>query len=486
MEGCTLLITGDRVEEGNILSSASPEDHHHHHQDLSITDEVSHMEVTDESGTYIIEPVSGGEEGYYAEDPNIMWIQETVEVEQESYDNLPNMVIILNPNGTVNEELMLANGMTIETIRAVTDAATGGLNLQTVVPVSSQQQQQQQPATSISNSINSLLPHAPLSIAALQHPIPKKLLTGVQPLTAQAPRTIIESAVPIGSTSIKTEHARSVILDPKDDALVLDDLKDPMMGGTTNSSLRHHQQQQQLTSQIISINGTQHIITSSKPLPDLKRLNTHHVETVNSSLHMTPLGTLDLSLPKKPDPSLLEQYVDPNALVSENTVLKVLDDSDFLKRKAQFNKIRRPKTRDENGNGFVVRKTTSLGALGQALHGIPRDSRENAVQICPICKFQATTKNPYRHLQDHLARVHFKDRIAAELPTKKPYICPFEGCDGKQYPDWQAVMRHYIGKKHGILDKYVKEELNLVRRDSGGRIIPGALARPGIELVLQP
>ncbi len=46
--------------------------------------------MTDESGTYIIEPVSGEE--YYSEDPNIMWIQETVEVEQESYDNLPNMV----------------------------------------------------------------------------------------------------------------------------------------------------------------------------------------------------------------------------------------------------------------------------------------------------------------------------------------------------------------------------------------------------------
>ena len=52
-------------------------------------------------------------------------VQETVEVEQESYDNLPNMVIILNPNGTVNEELMLANGMNLETIKAVTDAATG-------------------------------------------------------------------------------------------------------------------------------------------------------------------------------------------------------------------------------------------------------------------------------------------------------------------------------------------------------------------------
>ena len=46
-------------------------------------------------------------------------------MEQESYDNLPNMVIILNPNGTVNEELMLANGMNMETIKAVTDAATG-------------------------------------------------------------------------------------------------------------------------------------------------------------------------------------------------------------------------------------------------------------------------------------------------------------------------------------------------------------------------
>merc|ERR1719412_566203 len=72
-------------------------------------------------------------------------------------------------------------------------------------------------------------------------------------------------------------------------------------------------------------------------------------------------------------------------------------------------------------------------------------------------------KNPYRHLQDHLARNHFKDRIAADLPTKKPYICPMPGCDGKHYPDWQAVMRHYIGKKHGILDKFVKEELALAR-----------------------
>lgn len=36
---------------------------------------------------------------------------------------------------------------------------------------------------------------------------------------------------------------------------------------------------------------------------------------------MTPLGTLDLSLPKKEEGGL-DQYVNPAALVSTNTVLK--------------------------------------------------------------------------------------------------------------------------------------------------------------------
>ena len=36
-----------------------------------------------------------------------------------------------------------------------------------------------------------------------------------------------------------------------------------------------------------------------------------------------PLPTLDLSLHKKPDPSVLEQFVSPGALVPESSVLKV-------------------------------------------------------------------------------------------------------------------------------------------------------------------
>ena len=79
------------------------------------------------------------------------------------------------------------------------------------------------------------------------------------------------------------------------------------------------------------------------------------------------------------------------------------------------------------------------------------------------------------------ARTHFKERLARELPATKPFKCPVDGCQvsgvllsgaeksglvlkccvgqEKQYPDWQAVMRHYIGNKHGLLERYVMEHL---------------------------
>ena len=80
-------------------------------------------------------------------------------MQQESYDSLPNMVIILNPNGTVNEELMLAHGMNLETIKAVTDN------------VISLQGELGQQAGDLNHSIKSL-----------QHPIPRRDLIDVKPL----------------------------------------------------------------------------------------------------------------------------------------------------------------------------------------------------------------------------------------------------------------------------------------------------------------
>jgi len=476
------ILTGGAMMEGaqlggmslNVLPVSESENILTQDQMEADNAAVQSMEYSDETATYILEPISTNE-FVSNDDPNIMWIQETVEVEQESADLGQNMIIILNPNGTINEELMLAHGVNQEAIKAVSEGGLIGLTD----------------------------PNAPVSIKSLQHPIPQKDLTNVKPLmtTSQIPRTLMETVLPDSKTSVTLapEHSRSVILDPKDNFLVLDDLeRDPMIEPLDLPV-------SQPTHRIININGTNHIITTTPRLSRPLNINKPEVQfsvssLSNAQLPMTPLGTLDLSLPKKPDPSVLEQFVNPGALVSESSVLKALskpDSGNILTKdhltgkiiRTTGQKVRRAKARDENGNGtpYIHRKTTSLGALGQALHGplmgIPRDSRENAVQICPICKFQATTKNPYRHLQDHLARYHFKERIAADLPTKKPYICPMPGCDNKHYPDWQAVMRHYIGKKHGILDKFVKEELAQIRKENGGKI-PGAVITPTIEVQL--
>ena len=50
----------------------------------------------------------------------------------------------------------------------------------------------------------------------------------------------------------------------------------------------------------------------------------------------------------------------------------------------------------------------------------------------------------------------------------------------KYLTSFQAVMRHYIGKKHGVLDRFVKEELAQIRKENGGQI-PGAVITPTIE-----
>ena len=277
------------------------------------------------------------------------------------------MIIILNPNGTLNEELMLAHGVNHDTIKAVSEAHGLGTGEGTS------------------------------PIKSLQHPIPQKDLGDVKPLSI--PRSVMETVmteVRSGSNmSNIAESTRSVILDPKENFLVLDDLdRENLM-----DNLDLPVSQSQPTHKIININGTNHIVTTSRPLPRITSQFLPGVQTVqkqetplnvsgliNSSLAtqlpITPLGTLDLSLPKKPDPSVLEQYVNPGALVPETTVLKALikpESGNIITKdhltgkiiRTQGQKMRKPRIKDENGNGtpYVHRKTTSLGALGQALHG---------------------------------------------------------------------------------------------------------------------
>jgi len=107
-------------------------------------------------------------------------------------------------------------------------------------------------------------------------------------------------------------------------------------------------------------------------------------------------------------------------------------------------------------------KAKGIGAIGQEFYGKDAENK----QVCALCPFVATTKNPYRHLQDHFARIHFKTRLADELPKTKPFKCPFPNCETKPHSDWQAVMRHYIGNNHGILEKWIREEM-VKRADPG-------------------
>ena len=81
---------------------------------------------------------------------------------------------------------------------------------------------------------------------------------------------------------------------------------------------------------------------------------------------------------QEPDDAIME---DPLSMDNVEADPEDQDDTDHNTEALSFAEIK------------IDHEELGLGALGQALHGhqmgIPRDSRENAVQICPICKFQS-------------------------------------------------------------------------------------------------
>lgn len=87
-------------------------------------------------------------------------------------------------------------------------------------------------------------------------------------------------------------------------------------------------------------------------------------------------------------------------------------------------------------------------------------------KTCPLppCDFKASTKNQYRHMQDHLANVHFKNELAQDLPNKKPYKCPLPKCNA-EFNIHQDIKRHYIGNQHGLVMKSYIEYAK--KRDAG-------------------
>ena len=94
----------------------------------------------------------------------------------------------------------------------------------------------------------------------------------------------------------------------------------------------------------------------------------------------------------------------------------------------------------------------------KTVNGTSTVHAEKKQPTCELCGYVPITKNKYRERLDHLARVHFKDKIDKFVPKCQPYKCPEIEClyVGK---DNQSILRHFT-VKHEILRKWLKEALN--------------------------
>ena len=118
-------------------------------------------------------------------------------------------------------------------------------------------------------------------------------------------------------------------------------------------------------------------------------------------------------------------------------------------------------------NGQTSFLRTSLG-----LYWFLNDPFHTFKKLLPffrLCGFEPKTINKYREIQDHLTNVHFRDKIEANLPQSRPFLCPYYVENG-QNPcnylgkDKQALLRHI--SKHGILEKYMEEELMAINTNT--------------------
>ena len=113
------------------------------------------------------------------------------------------------------------------------------------------------------------------------------------------------------------------------------------------------------------------------------------------------------------------------------------------------------------------------------IQGLPKNANGfRTTHTCELCGFEPKTKNKYREKQDHLAKLHFKERIDDLLPLGSPYCCPAEQCEyrGK---DKQDIQRHYTGK-HNILkmwvDSFLKQQEGLLISSQQNKLKTSGLA----------
>ena len=136
----------------------------------------------------------------------------------------------------------------------------------------------------------------------------------------------------------------------------------------------------------------------------------------NSGLYSQHKDNSGLYTQHKDNSSLYSQHKENFFLLEELNKLPTAPVSpESLRQAGQFSSPLAPST--DNLNNLKLRakakvshativpykkpnKTKSIGAIGQELHG----SQGQGKQLCPLCNFEGKTRNPYRHLQDHLGK----------------------------------------------------------------------------------
>ena len=162
----------------------------------------------------------------------------------------------------------------------------------------------------------------------------------------------------------------------------------------------------------------------------------------NANLNSKVISKLDSNLISKLDPKL-DTKLNPKPDPKLNTVVI-----------------------NENDNGTET--TTTDDSLENdaskdiRVGGVPE---KFSTKACELCDLEFNKNNRYGDKLNHMINYHFKERIECEvqpvLPSTSPFTCPEKNCS---YFSGNNILNHYL-MMHGILKKYIEEELELRKSD---------------------
>lgn len=337
---------------------------------------------------------------------------------QESVDNdfttsTTTTVLILNPDGSLSNEFTVGEGINLEDIKQelygglTPPRSNNTLNPPKSSPIPldlSSQSMSLPPLSSISSSSYSPLP----SVSSLMQSSGNGININHPTINISQPNIILPNQQVISSFTFNSTQnqftstqnnftlpVKNIYADSVSSAV--NAITSPLPRHTVlseNNSLKFSQAPRNV---IDSALGGYNLKTS--PSRDVKSPDQIYRTSHPVYLHQKENLYLLEELGRLPTRSLSpESLSDPQTKVlstlSPVVTTTTRTESNFKMRQKTI--INRSKVSQNSAPYKKTNRTKSIGAIGQALHGL------HGKQVCPLCKFEATTKNPYRHLQDHL------------------------------------------------------------------------------------